>query len=370
MALSPLPALDRTSPTFKTDLDAYFLTALPAFSTEANALQADVAANQSTASTAATTATTQAGNAATSATTASDSAITATTQAELATTQAGNSATSATAASGSAATATTQAGIATTKAGEALASASAAAASAVSIAGGPVASINGMTGVVTGIATGTGTASGTNTGDQDLSGKQDVLVSGTSIKTINSVTVLGSGNIVTGDVTLASAQTLTNKTIGGATNNVEARSLKSATTSVSVSAATAPTSGQVLTATSGTAASWQALPAFPAPTGTGTGSLTSPARSIGTTYTNSGSTTRWVLVVTTYGSGINTNTSILTAATVNGTQVQKASIFNMFNVVDPTLCASLSFPVPAGGTYSVAVSGYDTPTIVSWSEYQ
>jgi len=45
-------------------------------------------------------------------------------------------------------------------------------------------------------ATGTGTATGTNTGDQDLSGKQDVFVSGVTIKTINNVSLLGSGNIV------------------------------------------------------------------------------------------------------------------------------------------------------------------------------
>jgi len=37
--------------------------------------------------------------------------------------------------------------------------------------------------------------SGTNTGDQDLSGKQDVLVSGTNIKTINSQSLLGSGDV-------------------------------------------------------------------------------------------------------------------------------------------------------------------------------
>ena len=37
--------------------------------------------------------------------------------------------------------------------------------------------------------------------------------------------------------------------------------LKSATTTVSVSGATAPSTGQVLTATSGTAATWQAIPA-------------------------------------------------------------------------------------------------------------
>lgn len=121
MPITALPSLDRTSATFKTELDAYFLTALPAFSTEANALQVDVAAKQVLASAAAVTA---------------QAAI----DAGLA-----NAATNAT-------TATTQAGIATTKAGEANASAIAAVASVASIAGGPVASVNGMTGVVTGIA--------------------------------------------------------------------------------------------------------------------------------------------------------------------------------------------------------------------------
>lgn len=36
---------------------------------------------------------------------------------------------------------------------------------------------------------------GTNSGDQDISGKQDTLVSGTSIKTVNSVSLLGSGDL-------------------------------------------------------------------------------------------------------------------------------------------------------------------------------
>jgi hypothetical protein len=47
--------------------------------------------------------------------------------------------------------------------------------------------------------------------------KQDTLVSGTSIKTVNSTSLLGSGNIVTGDVTLTGTQTLTNKTFTGYT---------------------------------------------------------------------------------------------------------------------------------------------------------
>lgn len=53
------------------------------------------------------------------------------------------------------------------------------------------------------------------------------------------------------------AQTLTNKTITDSTNNVMAKSLKSATTTVDISAATAPTAGQTLRATASTAATWQ-----------------------------------------------------------------------------------------------------------------
>lgn len=65
-------------------------------------------------------------------------------------------------ASAGANTATTQAGIATTQAGIATTKAAEAAASAASIAGGPVTSVNGMTGVVTGVATQVGTETLTN----------------------------------------------------------------------------------------------------------------------------------------------------------------------------------------------------------------
>lgn len=117
---------------FSSKSDA-LLGGLPAFVTEANALQTDVNAKQATASAAATTATTQATNASTSATNAASSATTASTAATTATTQA--------------TTATTQAGIATTQAGISTAAASAAASSAASIAGGPVTSVNGKTGI-------------------------------------------------------------------------------------------------------------------------------------------------------------------------------------------------------------------------------
>lgn len=61
-------------------------------------------------------------------------------------------------------------------------------------------------------------------------------------------------------VARTSTDTLTNKTMTGATNTITARLLKTATNEVSVSAATAPTTNQVLMATSATTATWQTLP--------------------------------------------------------------------------------------------------------------
>lgn len=49
---------------------------------------------------------------------------------------------------------------------------------------------------------------------------QAPLVSGTNIKTVNGITLLGSGNIAVGDVTLTGTQTLTSKTISGASNTL------------------------------------------------------------------------------------------------------------------------------------------------------
>ena len=61
--------------------------------------------------------------------------------------------------------------------------------------------------------------------DYKLGTKQDDLVSGTNIKTINGASVLGSGDLVVGgDVTLNGVEELTNKTIAAATNIIEARS--------------------------------------------------------------------------------------------------------------------------------------------------
>jgi hypothetical protein len=68
----------------------------------------------------------------------------------------------------------------------------------------------------------------------------------------------GAGNLsfVTPQVTLTGTETLTNKTLTDTTNNVNSKGLHSASTVVDVATAVAPTTGQVLTASSGTAAAW------------------------------------------------------------------------------------------------------------------
>lgn len=96
------------------------------------------------------------------------------------------------------------------------------------LAAGGVSSVNGETGVVT-LTTGD---IGVDTNSNYVTDAQLVVIGNTS-------------GTNTGDQT----------SVSGASGNTDA--INSATTTVNVSASTAPTSGQVLTATSGTAATWQ-----------------------------------------------------------------------------------------------------------------
>ena len=77
MAMTALPTLDRTSATFKTDVDDFFATDLPLFVSEANALESNVVSKEASATSAASTATTKAGEASDSASTANAAATTA-----------------------------------------------------------------------------------------------------------------------------------------------------------------------------------------------------------------------------------------------------------------------------------------------------
>lgn len=78
---------------------------------------------------------------------------------------------------------------------------------------------NTLTGVQATLTSGTSIKtinSGSLLGSGDVA-VQPTLVSGTNVKTVNSTSLLGSGNVDVGDVTLTGTQTLANKTLGAGT---------------------------------------------------------------------------------------------------------------------------------------------------------
>ena len=90
--------------------------------------------------------------------------------------------------------------------------------------------------------------------DLDGTKKLQFQLSGITSGQTRTLTIPDASCTVVGDT---NTQTLTNKTLTDSTNNIMAKSLKSATTTVDVSSATAPSNGQVLMATSSTTATWQ-----------------------------------------------------------------------------------------------------------------
>lgn len=130
------------------------------------------------------------------------------------------------------------------------------------------------------------------------------------------------------------------------------RSLKTATTEVDIASATAPSSGQVLTATSSTAATWQTPGGQPGAWADFTGSRAAD----NTVYTNSASTDRHVAIYGTLSSG---GSMTVTA----GTQVIASQSFAAGGAY-----YQVFFTVPAGGTYkhNIAVAG----TMDAWRERQ
>ena len=111
---------------------------------------------------------------------------------------------------------------------------------------------------------------GTNTGDQ-------TSIAGITGTTAQFNTALTDGSFATGGGTATGTNTGDQTTVTGKSGSTDA--LNSATTTVNVSSATAPTTGQVLTATSSTAATWQDA-------GGGGGDLVKFARA-GSQYTGS-----------------------------------------------------------------------------------
>ena len=226
MPITVLPALDRTSLTFKADVDTFFGSQLPTFTTEVAALQTDVSAKQVTASNAATSATASAA----SATASKDAALVSQNAAAASANSAGTSA----------GTATTKASEASASAGTATTKAAEAAASAASVARDGSGGVAGLTlfklnlrnaagtitswfttaataartwtlpdkdGTVAMTSDITGTNSGTNTGDQtNITGSASTVTNAaqpsiTSVGTLTNLVVAGtistSGEITT-----------------------------------------------------------------------------------------------------------------------------------------------------------------------------
>jgi hypothetical protein len=148
MSVTPLPFLDRTAATFKTDTDTFFGSLLPTFSVQVNSVAAAADASAAAALASKNAAAASETAALSSKNAAGTSATNAATSASAAATSATNAASSAMAAAGSATAANTSKNAAATSATNAATSAAQAAAAAASIADGPVTSVNGKTGVV------------------------------------------------------------------------------------------------------------------------------------------------------------------------------------------------------------------------------
>lgn len=149
MAVTPLPFLDRTSPTFKTDVDTFFAQKLPTFSVEVNQVAGAADASAAAALASKNAAASSAANAANSATAANTSRNNAASSATNAATSATNAADSAAASASSASSANTSKNAAATSATNAASSATRAETAAAGIASGPVTSVNSKTGIVT-----------------------------------------------------------------------------------------------------------------------------------------------------------------------------------------------------------------------------
>jgi len=165
--------------------------------------------------------------------------------------------------------------------------------------------------------------------------------------------------------------------------NPNAKALKSATTNVDVSAATAPSSGQVLTATGTTAATWQTpssgsaltiLPMIEAPL-----SVSTPTNNRGI----SDNTTMYIGVViipfsiTANKITIRTGTSHTADGTLDLTLYSESGGSQIFSVTTATINAtstlfttSLSAVSIPAGKYYFGVNGNSTvnTTIIGWQE--
>lgn len=202
-----------------------------------------------------------------------------------------------------------------------------------------------VTAAQVGAPSGSGTSSGTNTGDETAT-SVGALISGATVK----ATPVDADALGLSDS--AAANVLKKLTWA----NLKA-TLKTYFDALYLALVAPGTSGNVLTSNG---SAWtSAAPA--ASTGTGTGTLTdvTASRVLATNYTNTGTTTRWVIVSCNVATG---SGQIQVYATVNGVTAAFAVLAQ--NTVSQMI--SLTFPVPAGIVYRVSGGS----TLQQWYEYQ
>jgi hypothetical protein len=155
------------------------------------------------------------------------------------------------------------------------------------------------------------------------------------------------------------AQTLTNKTITATSNNVNAKGLITATTTVAIGAATAPTSGQVLTATSSTSATWQTPPVFSSFFQQASSDVESTTTS--TTFQNKVTLTTSSLVSGTYRIGWMYEWSYNSTNSNFQARVQLNNATDlMIHIQEPKDGATNQFHQAGGFYYAVGISGVQT----------
>jgi len=172
-----------------------------------------------------------------------------------------------------------------------------------------------LTTSITGVLKGNGTDISAASSGTDYSAGTSALATGI----LKSTTSTGALSIAVA----ADFPTLNQDTTGTST---AANGLKSATTTVSVSGATAPTSGQVLTATSGSTATWQT------PSGGGSGTVTSVAMTVPSFLSVTGSpiTSSGTLAVTLSGTALPIANGGTGATTLAGANLPVTNVANTF----------------------------------------
>jgi len=148
-------------------------------------------------------------------------------------------------------------------------------------------------------------------------------------------------------MTIGAAQTLTNKTITAASNNVAANFLKTATTFLDVSAATAPSVGQYLRASSGTAAGWQIPATSETTTGTTVSLTTTATQRVLVWATGDISTTLTARTITLAYNGVTKDTIIVSSPS----DVTKYRFLLMYTEVPGAATQNITVTsTPTGGT--------------------